>query len=45
MKFVIENTTVAESNNLLITNLKDVKTDRPLRRGRHIKETQQNAEQ
>jgi hypothetical protein len=36
---------VADSNSLLVTNLKDIKTDRPVRRERHIKEAQQSAAQ
>jgi HKD family nuclease len=45
LRAIKENVTVAESNSLLIINLMDIKTDRPLRRERHIKEAQQNAEQ
>ena len=36
---------VADSNSLLVTNLKDLKTDRPVRRERHVKEAQQSAAQ
>ncbi|MCA1564352.1 MAG: phospholipase D-like domain-containing protein [Acidobacteria bacterium] len=36
---------IADSNSLLITNLKDVKTDKPVKRERHIKEAQQSAAQ
>jgi len=43
LKAVKESITIAESSSLLVINLKDIKTDRPLRRERHIKEAQQNA--
>lgn len=36
---------VADSNSLLVVNLKDIKTDRPVRRERHIREAQQSATQ
>lgn len=36
---------IAQSNSLLITNLKDIKTDKPVKRERHIKEAQQSAVQ
>ena len=35
----------AQSNSLLITNVKDIKTDKPVRRERHIKEAQQSPAQ
>lgn len=42
----LENENVsAESNSILVTNLKDIKTDKPVRRERHIKEAQQSAVQ
>ena len=34
-----------ESNSLLITNVKDIKTDKPIRRERNVKEAQQSAGQ
>jgi HKD family nuclease len=40
-----ETEAVATSNWLLITNLKDIKTDRPLRKERHLKEAEQSAVQ
>lgn len=36
---------VADSNSLLLTNLKDFKTDNPLRRERYIREAEQSAAQ
>lgn len=36
---------IAESNSILVTNLKDIKTDKPVRKERHIKEAQQSAVQ
>jgi HKD family nuclease len=42
--FLQDNLT-AQSNKLLVTNLKDIKTDKPVRRERHIKEAQQSAVQ
>lgn len=42
----LENENIAaESNSVLVTNLKDIKTDKPVRRERHIKEAQQSAVQ
>jgi len=35
----------AQSNSILVTNLKDIKTDKPLRKERHIKEAQQSSVQ
>ena len=35
----------AQSNSLLITNVKDIKTDKPIRRERYIKEAQQSPAQ
>lgn len=40
-----DNIVIGESNHLLVVNLKDIKTDRPVRRERYIKEAQQSAEQ
>src|ERR1041384_66314 len=36
---------IASSNSLFVTNLKDFKTDKPLRRERHIREAEQSAAQ
>lgn len=36
---------IADSNCLFLSNLKDIKTDKPIRRERHIKEAQQSAVQ
>jgi hypothetical protein len=36
---------IAQSNSLLVTNLKDIKTDKPVRRERYLKEAQQSAAQ
>ena len=40
-----ESALIATSNCLLVTNLKDLKTDRSLRKTRHIREAQQSAAQ